>query len=318
MKKSAELKAFELVLVGHPDKVCDLVSKRICEKNPNGRNAIECMWGNKLFVVSGETSRKWDSTELDSFVRGILKFDIGLLDSELSSIMIVNNLNMQSAEISSIVGAHGTGDNGIYFGGYHKVYTPVILKMKAMCELLTASVLNEWGYRTDGKFIFHVDRKGNIVDLTINIASFEGMHPNSAELRSFIEAFTGVQAEISINPKGNWNKCFGFADCGLTGRKLACDGSCGLFSHGGGAMHGKDISKADVTVPLYLNHLAAMYVGRKKSCEFSASSVIGDTDLDVYKDGKYFDTIPFDVMKKFASERELSLFGVLKNSVDSL
>lgn len=312
MAKSTELKAFELVLVGHPDKVCDLVSKRICEANKGGRNAIECMWGNDLFVVSGETSRQWDSAELRDFVYAILANDIGLAQYELMGIRVLNNLNVQSPEINAIVGEHGTGDNGIYFGGYHKVYTPVILKMKAMCESLTAKVLSDWNYRTDGKFIFRVDPKGNIVDLTMNIASYAGKRPKADELHAFIRVFTGNQAEISINPKGNWDICFGFADCGLTGRKLACDGSCGLFSHGGGAMHGKDISKADVTVPLYLNYLAAINIGHKKFCEFSASSIIGDTDLKVYKNGKYFDTISFDTMKEFVSGKELTLFGVLR------
>lgn len=303
------LRAFELVLIGHPDKVCDLVSKTLCDENKFGRNAIECMWGNQLFVVSGETDRKWSDDELDAFVRRVLFSDIGLSQKELDSIRIINNLNCQSAEIDEIVGTAGTGDNGIYFGGFHKVYSPVIARMKEMCAALTARVLNAWGYRTDGKFIFHVDDKGEIVDLTINIASWEGRVLNPYGLISFIHTFTGANTSVSVNPKGDWHKCFGFADCGLTGRKLACDGSCGLFSHGGGAMFGKDVSKADVTVPLYLQHLAARYHGIKKVCEFSASSIIGDEMLIVYKDGKFFSRVLFSKMKKFVEEGELDIFG---------
>lgn len=315
-------KAFELVLCGHPDKVCDLVSKTICDANKGGRNAIECVWGNTLFTVNGETDKKWTDAQLTKLVMDILEHQIGLTEDELASIKVVNNLNIQSAEINEIVGDNGTGDNGIYFGGYHKVYTPVIERMKDLCAALTAPVLKEWGYRTDGKFIFNVDTKGNVTDLTINCASFKNFAfgpnrnvafgPNRVALESFIHTFTGSATTVIVNPKGDWHKCFGFADCGLTGRKLACDGSCGLFSHGGGAMFGKDISKADVTVPLFLGHLAKESIGHKKVCEFSAWSIIGDTNLEVFKDGKRFGVIPYSKMREYVSDKELNLFGVLK------
>lgn len=307
------VKAFELVLIGHPDKVCDLVSKAICDQNKGGRNAIECMWGNNLFIVSGETNKKWNSDELIEFVQNILRDIIGLTSDELSHMTVINNLQFQSEEINKIVGDVGTGDNGIYFGGYHKVYSPVIEKMKDMCSALDLSVLTEMGYRTDGKFIFTVDNKGNILDLTMNIASFEkeklGFEPKWAELTSFIHSFTGAETTVSINPKGDWHKCFGFADCGLTGRKLACDGTCGLFSHGGGAMFGKDISKADITVPIFLNALAKQLIGKKKVCTLSASSIIGDAILDVYKNGKPFKRVSFVRMKEFVMNGYLTPFG---------
>ena len=313
-KMTNNSRAFELVLVGHPDKVCDLISKTICDANKKGRNAIECCWGNKLFVVNGETDRGWTDGQIASLVRKVLRYDIGLTDDEVNSIEIRNNLNVQSSEINDIVGECGTGDNGIYFGGYHKVFSPVIDRLKDMCAALTAPVLREWGYRTDGKFIFNVDKRGKVTDLTINCASFANtpVGPNHVALESFIRTFTGAETTVIVNPKGDWHKCFGFADCGLTGRKLACDGSCGLFSHGGGAMFGKDISKADVTVPLFLQYCAKGEIGRKKVCEFSAFSIIGDEVLEVRKDGKFFANIPFALMKEYVASKELNQFGVLK------
>lgn len=307
------IKSFELVLIGHPDKVCDLVSKRLCDDNHGGRNAIECVWGNKLFTINGETDREWTDNQLAGFVRRILRDEIGLTNDEITSIQFVNNLNIQSPEINAIVGDFGTGDNGIYFGGYHKVYTPVIRKMKDLCSALTAKVLREWGYRTDGKFIFNVDKTGKILDLTINVAHFKDVTPDASGLLGFILTFTGLGTKVSINPKGNWSKCFAFADCGLTGRKLACDGTCGLFSHGGGAMFGKDVSKADVSVPLFLSRLAEDNISRfKKECGFSAASIIGDTALDVYRDGKFFKRLSFQDMKDYVRSKELDIFGQLK------
>lgn len=313
MKK--EIRSFELVLCGHPDKVCDTVSKAIADVNIGGRNAIECMWGNQLFIVSGETNKQWLDDDLALAVGKVLRDVVGLTVSELESIQIINNLNIQSSEIDDIVGEAGTGDNGIYFGGYHKVYSPVIRKMKDLCSALTVSALKRFGYRTDGKFIFDVDKRGNVTRFVINVASFSDVIPNTHGFTYLIEYFVGcAESIISVNPKGNWSKCFGFADTGLTGRKLACDGSCGLFAHGGGAMFGKDMSKADVTVPLYLADLAEKNIGRfQKECTFSAASIIGDTELDVYKDEKYFDRISFNDMKNFVSGKRLDRFGVLRD-----
>lgn len=315
-----EIKSFELVLCGHPDKVCDAVSKAIADENVGGRNAIECMWGNKLFVVSGETNKQWSDDDLAMAVGKVLRDVVGLNVDELESLQIINNLNTQSAEINGIVGVSGTGDNGIYFGGYHRVYSPVIQKMKDLCVALNLSRLASLGYRTDGKFIFVVDSKGNVVEIVLNVAKFGGVTPRYNDLESFIRDFIvngGLskhsELRILINPKGNWTNCFGFADCGLTGRKLACDGSCGLFPHGGGAMFGKDISKADITVPLYLSKLAEMHIGRfDRECIFSAASVIGDTMIDVFRNGKFFERVEFERMKGYLSKKNLDIFGVIR------
>jgi S-adenosylmethionine synthetase len=97
---------------------------------------------------------------------------------------------------------------------------------------------------------------------------------------------------------------------------LACDGTCGLFSHGGGAMFGKDISKADVTVPLFLGMLAEQYANKgifkRKIVSLEASSIIGDKELTIYKNGRLFSKIPFKVMKDYVGSHELNIFGVLK------
>ncbi len=48
-----------------------------------------------------------------------------------------------------------------------------------------------------------------------------------------------------INPTGRFVLGSSFADCGVTGRKLACDTYGGIGHIGGGAMSGKDPSKVD-------------------------------------------------------------------------
>ena len=48
-----------------------------------------------------------------------------------------------------------------------------------------------------------------------------------------------------VNPTGRFVIGGPFADCGVTGRKLACDTYGGIGHIGGGAMSGKDPSKVD-------------------------------------------------------------------------
>ena len=102
----------------------------------------------------------------------------------------------------------------------------------------------------------------------------------------------------------------------LQDANLACDGTCGLFSHGGGAMFGKDISKADVTGSTLLGMLAEQYANKgifkRKIVSLEASSIIGDKELTIYKNGRLFSKIPFKVMKDYVGSHELNIFGVLK------
>ena len=51
--------------------------------------------------------------------------------------------------------------------------------------------------------------------------------------------------EKLVNPTGRFVIGGPFADCGVTGRKLACDTYGGIGHIGGGAMSGKDPSKVD-------------------------------------------------------------------------
>lgn len=311
-----KVKTFELVLIGHPDKICDRVSQVIANFNRDGRNAIECMWGNKLFIVSGETDYRWTKKTLTSIVRKVLKTEIGLTMDELNSLEIVNNLNVQSSEIDNIVGDVGTGDNGIFYGGYHRVYTPIILRMKELASSLNLKLLKKWGYRTDGKFIFTVDEKGNLKYFVLNIAKYADKEAKSHLLMNYLKDYLGEEVFISINPKGEWSKCFAFADTGLTGRKLACDGTCGLFSHGGGAIFGKDVSKADVTIPLFLNDLAEVVANRgfrkRKEVSLSAFTVIGDESVLIYKNDKLYRHVDFKDMVSYVKNKDLNVFGVLK------
>lgn len=77
-------------------------------------------------------------------------------------------------------------------------------------------------------------------------------------------------ADATINPLGEWTGGSD-VDCGATNRKLGSDMGDGVT---GGGLHGKDLSKADVSVNIYC-WLAAQKSG--KPVEMCCA--IGDTDI---------------------------------------
>lgn len=310
------MKTIELVLVGHPDKVCDGIAEEIKKQNPDGRNAIEVCWFNNKIIVGGETNKGWRFEDLRLTIREYLLDIIGLTFEEWNRIEVVNCLNTQSHEINSIVGTKGAGDNGIFFGGWDTCYSPVIYALKRICMALDRKTLRAMGYRTDGKLIADIEDDGSISRLILNIASFATAVSNPVQLACQILAlakqFGLTMKGVEINPRGDWHKCFGFADSGLTGRKLACDTQCGIFHNGGGAWFGKDFSKADFSVPVYLTLIA------KKTCEdngidrleLRASTIIGDEEV-VIENCHDNDptTVTFAHVMEFARKQKIDILG---------
>ena len=64
-------------------------------------------------------------------------------------------------------------------------------------------------------------------------------------VRTATEYGLNTDFEKLVNPTGRFVLGSSFADCGVTGRKLACDTYGGIGHIGGGAMSGKDPSKVD-------------------------------------------------------------------------
>ena len=69
------------------------------------------------------------------------------------------------------------------------------------------------------------------------------------------------------------------ADCGITGRKLACDFYSTACPIGGGSPWTKDGSKADLTLNLYARHLAIQHLKENDECFVYLSSCIGKSKL---------------------------------------
>lgn len=136
------------------------------------------------------------------------------------------------------------GDNGIFKG------MPVTEEQNALA-LIAADIYAR--YRTDGKYILD----GNKLIICQS-------HAKEKMLRR-------VYPHAIINPLGEWTGGPN-VDSGATNRKLGSDMGDAVT---GGGLHGKDLSKADVSVNIYA-YLRAQEL--KKPVEFSCA--IGDEVID--------------------------------------
>ena len=161
------MKVFEVVLKGHPDKVCDIIAESIKDMFGEGvRTAVEVVWFNNEVIVGGEVSCYFNNKEVKKLVRKILR-DLGY---DIKKIKIRIKLHSQSQEISNVVGSDGAGDNGVFYAGYHKLWTPKINELKELADRLS-NVALLFGYKTDGKFIAVYEEDGTPIKFTLNIAS---------------------------------------------------------------------------------------------------------------------------------------------------
>ena len=98
----------------------------------------------------------------------------------------------------------------------------------------------------------------------------------SENLNDFVMEILGQKPdEIIINGTGIYQMHSAVADCGITGRKLACDFYSTACPIGGGSPWTKDPSKADLTLNLYARYLALQHLKDNDECFVYLSSCIG-------------------------------------------
>jgi len=136
------------------------------------------------------------------------------------------------------------GDNGIFKG------CPITDIEKKMMDVATKMYAD---YKSDGKYIMG----DQFVICQSNAKS---------------ETLRGIYPDAIVNPLGDWTGGIN-VDSGATNRKLGSDMGAAVT---GGGLHGKDLSKADVTLNIYA-HLKAQKSGHPEyiSCAIGQSEVDG-------------------------------------------
>lgn len=232
----------EKVNPSHPDKVADRIAGAIIDlaytKNENTKTAVEILIGHGECNVIIESCCSFTLDEIDKIVKRIT----GRKDiiTRLKAVKQDEHLNKNQEN------GVRCGDNGIFKG------VPLRNVDKELSQI--AREIYE-KFPTDGKYIFD-SQSGRLIICQSNA--------EEEELRKFC-----VDAEI--NPLGYWTGGTD-VDSGATNRKLGSDMAQSVT---GGGLHGKDLSKADVSVNIYA-FLKAQETGK----EVNLCCAIGDDTID--------------------------------------
>ncbi len=232
----------------HPDKVADRIAGALVDKaysmQDDPKIATEVMLGHgKCFIII-ESSVRFRRNDIVDIVHRIAKPE-GWLKIEIVQVQQDKHLaeNQQ--------GKVRCGDNGLFKG------VPLTIEQRALSGIARTI------YRIaphDGKYILDGE-KLIICQSQIDSGTLRELFPKAL-----------------INPLGNWNGGYN-VDTGCTNRKLGSDMADSLT---GGGLHGKDLSKADVSVNIYA-FLKAQQTGEV----VQLSCAIGDE----YIDGKPYSEI---------------------------
>lgn len=240
--------AFEKVNPSHPDKVADRIAGAIVDlaytKQDNPKIAVEVLIGHHICDVIIETSADIVSAEACHIVDRIAG----------EGIYTRATIVPQDAELAkNQAEAIRCGDNGIFKG--------VLASQEENLLSKTVRTLYE-NHPTDGKFIYDQDTK-TFIACQSNATSDEIM-------QTIIKTELPANTTITINPLGPWTGGTN-VDTGATNRKLGSDMGRAVT---GGGIHGKDLSKADVSV-----NIACHLMAQANRCTVEALCAIGDEQV---------------------------------------
>ena len=230
----------------HPDKVADRIAGAIVDlaytKQENPKIAVEVLIGHGVCHIISESSCKFKKKEIKSIVNLIVNPIVNPNNGKCKLDFVnveqdVHLANNQSKQIRC-------GDNGIFKG------MPLTKEQKKLSSIARYIYDN---YPTDGKYILDGDK---LIICQSNA--------NNDDLSK-------VFKNAIVNPLGYWTGGTN-VDTGATNRKLGSDMADSVT---GGGLHGKDLSKADVSVNIY-----AFLKAQETKKPIKLCCAIGDTEID--------------------------------------
>ena len=248
---------YEKVNPSHPDKVADRIAGALVDlayvKEENPRIAVEVLIGHGTCHVIAETSVHLPNEDVDAIVHRIAGGDI------LSNyVEVAQDAHLAANQAEKI----RCGDNGIFKG------VPVTDEQVVLSGLARSIYAR---YHSDGKYILSGPR-------LIICQSNASRH----DLQKLYPA-------AEINPLGDWTGGMD-VDSGATNRKLGSDMADSVT---GGGLHGKDLSKADVSVNVYA-WLKAQETGKpvELCCAIGDDTIDGVPYSEIVAEAKaYIDSI---------------------------
>lgn len=252
---------FEKVNPSHPDKVADRIAGAIVDlAYAQDENARVAV---EVLIGHGKCHIIAEtSTYIDKAdVKAAVKRIAGNVDVDYVEVPQDKHLaNNQEGKIRC-------GDNGIFKG------VPLTKEQKELSKIAHDIYAR---FTHDGKYILNGDRL-IICQSNATTDELRGLYPNA-----------------EINPIGDWTGGTN-VDTGATNRKLGSDMADSVT---GGGLHGKDLSKADVSVNIY-----AFLKAQETGVAVELSCAIGD---------EYIDNRPYEEIVAIAREFIFDLGGFEK------
>lgn len=209
----------EKVNPSHPDKVADRIAGALVDlaysKNERPKIAVEVLIGHGVCHIIAETSEKFQYEDVENIVFRI----VGNYDIELDYVEVPQDKHLAGNQAEEI----RCGDNGIFKG------VP-LTDNERILSAIAKHLYEHFPY--DGKYILTDDK---LIICQSNVSNRQ------------IQEEIVCDQELIINPLGYWTGGTD-VDTGATNRKLGSDMAQSVT---GGGLHGKDLSKADVSVNIY-------------------------------------------------------------------
>ena len=230
---------FEKVNPSHPDKCCDRIAGAIVDLayqiEENPKIAVEVLLGHGICHVIIETSVYINESDIEAAITRIAGDDV------IPEILQVEqDTHLADNQKDGV----RCGDNGIFKG------VPTS-KEESTLSRIAKEIYTVYPY--DGKYILDEDK----------LIICQSMADSDALKEAYPNAI--------VNPLGDWTGGPN-VDTGATNRKLGSDMGRAVT---GGGLHGKDLSKADVSVNIY-----AFLRAKKEGEVIELSCAIGDDEID--------------------------------------
>lgn len=240
---------FEKVNPSHPDKVADRIAGAMVdlayqrEKNP--QVAVEVLIGHRHANIIAESSVPFNEE------------DVWPIIVRICGENVIENLNLVCVPQDNHLaenqkGKMRCGDNGIFRGVFHNSEENLL---KRFAQRMYRK------FPTDGKFVIH----GEILTVCQSCIDTDNFRKEICDL-----AYNISKSNAIINPLGDWTGGLD-VDSGATNRKLGSDMGRAVT---GGGLHGKDLSKADVSV-----NIVCYVLAEQLERDVVASCSIGDEEV---------------------------------------
>lgn len=222
----------------------EYLKKSILDETNNPKVAVEVLIGHGVCHIIAESSVEFDEDEIRIIVNRIG----GYLEIDFKQVPQDEHLaNNQAEEIRC-------GDNGIFKG---VLTSPFETKLTAIAQRLYKK------YNADGKYI--IDKRNRLIICQSNAEEQDiRKELKDHELRA-------------VNPLGYWTGGTD-VDTGATNRKLGSDMGRAVT---GGGLHGKDLSKADVSI-----NIVCYLEAQKNECSVTSICAIGDKTVTLVYSSK--------------------------------